>query len=65
MSIQLCYFSNGVKLMRAADKIKQKLSSSESRITNAKYKSKNWKVNLSALKDYLQYMSDDDLSIIE
>lgn len=48
--------------MKASDKNRQKLSSSETRSPNVKYKSKKWNVNLSAVQDYIQYMSDENLS---
>ncbi len=47
--------------MKAAEKNRQKLSSSEMRATNSKYKSnKNWKINLAAIEEYIEYMTDDD-----
>ncbi|EKE03189.1 MAG: hypothetical protein ACD_20C00234G0011 [uncultured bacterium] len=47
--------------MKAADKNRQKLSSSETRATNAKYQSnKKWKINLAAIEDYIEYMTNDE-----
>ena len=50
--------------MKAAEKNRQKLSSSQRRTPNAKYTSKRWKVNLSLLEEYLQYMHDDSVDSI-
>ena len=55
---------HGENLMKAAEKTRQKLSSSQPKTPNAKYNSKRWKVNLSSLEEYLLYMSDESLDNI-
>lgn len=45
--------------MKAAEKNRQQLSSLQSRTPNAKYNSRRWKISLSTLKEYIQYMSDE------
>ena len=46
--------------MKAAEKNRQNLSSSETRATNAKYISKKLKIDLSLLQDYIEYMEEDN-----
>jgi hypothetical protein len=50
--------------MKAAEKNRQRLSSSETKTANAKYCLKRWKINIAALEDYLDYMEDDNLKYI-
>ena len=47
--------------MKAAEKNRQKLSYAQTRTANAKYNStaRRWKINLSTIEDYLEYMEDD------
>jgi len=47
--------------MKAAEKTRQRLSSSETRTANAKYCSKRWKINIASLEEYLDYMEDENL----
>ncbi|MFH0703161.1 MAG: hypothetical protein V2B14_06465 [bacterium] len=47
--------------MKTAEKNRQKLSSSQTRAANAKYNFGRWKINLTTLEDYLQYMAEDNL----
>jgi|GEM_PF-3290980 len=46
--------------MKAAEKNRQNLSSSETRTANAKYCSKRWKINIVSLEDYIDYMENED-----
>ncbi len=47
--------------MKAAERIKQKLSqSTEKRSSNAKCP-KRWKINLNSLMEYVHYIKDDGL----
>lgn len=56
--------SNGVVLMKAAEKTRQRLSSSETKTANAKYCSGRWKINITSLEDYLDYMEDENLKAV-
>jgi len=47
--------------MKAADKNRQNLSSSETKMANAKYNSKRWRINLTNLADYIEYMEEENV----
>ena len=49
--------------MKAADKNRQKLSSSQARTANSKYIDKRWKINLANLEDYIEYMEEDNVKL--
>ena len=57
-------YNNGVNLMRAAEKNRQKLSSSETRTANAKYDARRWKININTVEDYLDYMDEEKLNYV-
>lgn len=50
--------------MKAAEKNRQNLSSSETRTANAKYCSRRWKINIASLEDYLDYMEEDNNKLL-
>ena len=47
--------------MKSTEKIREDLSLSRVREANAKYNcTKRWKINLSAVDDYIKYMEEDN-----
>lgn len=49
--------------MKAAEKTRQRLSSTQTRTANAK-NSKRWKINLTSIEEYLDYMEEENLRLI-
>jgi len=48
--------------MKAAEKNRQKLSSSQSKTPNAKYNIKRQKISLTSVIDYVEYMEEDSVN---